>query len=85
MEERERLQKALSCFSCVVTVYPSDANFLLVKFKKVEEVFMHLKQNGIVARDRSGEKWCDGCIRITVGTPDENTYLLEVLNMYKEL
>lgn len=85
MEERERLQKALSSFSCVVTVYPSDANFLLVKFKKVEEVFMHLKQNGIVARDRSGEKWCDGCIRITVGTPDENTYLLEVLNMYKEL
>ena len=82
VEQRDWLSAELSKLDIVEKVYPSDANFLLVKFKDTANLFQFLLDCGIVARDRSKEKWCEGCIRLTVGTPDENEMLVKALNQY---
>ncbi len=82
LEQREWLSGELAKLDIVEKVYPSAANFLLVRFKYMADVFQFLMDCGIVTRDRSKEKWCDGCIRITVGTPEENEILVGALNQY---
>jgi len=82
--ERELLACKLAAVSYIETVYPSDANFLLVKTGEPKRLYQHLIENGIVVRDRSDVELCDGCLRITVGTPIENESLLEALNKYEE-
>lgn len=77
--ERKRLEIALVGFDFVEKIYPSDANFLLVKMEDSALIFNYLKQNGVVVRNRSREPLCEGCLRITVGTPSENDRLLELL------
>jgi histidinol-phosphate aminotransferase len=92
--EREKLIEELrsttnkeSRFSFIEKIYPSDTNFILIKLKdstKVEEVYNFLiSQNEIVVRNRSKEPLCEGCLRITVGTPEENELLLSTLGRYK--
>lgn len=78
-QEREALATALSALPNVITVYPSDANFLLVRFAQHHHVFEQLWQAGIVVRDRSSVPLCQGCLRVSVGTPSENQHLLAVL------
>ena len=78
--ERKKMEKALASFDFVEKIYPSDANFLLVKMQGNNLIFNYLKQNGVVVRDRSREPLCEGCLRITVGTEEENDRLLELLN-----
>lgn len=87
--EREKLIEKLSSkskFSFIEKVYPSDTNFILVKLKdnsKVEEIYNFLiNQNEIVVRNRSKEPLCEGCLRITIGTPEENELLLATLGRY---
>jgi histidinol-phosphate aminotransferase len=63
----------------VEKVYPSDANFLLVKVREAEEVYRFLLNEGIVVRDRSRVHLCEGCLRITVGTEQENTQLVDTM------
>ena len=63
----------------VKKVYPSDANFLLVKVDNAKEVYNYLLTRGIVVRDRSNVQLCDNCLRITVGTEEENTELIEAM------
>ncbi|MCW3112891.1 MAG: histidinol-phosphate aminotransferase [Segetibacter sp.] len=63
----------------VKKVYPSDANFLLVKVESAKEVYNYLLTRGIVVRDRSNVQLCDNCLRITVGTEEENTELIEAM------
>ena len=58
-------------------MYPSDANFLLVKFKDAKAMYGHLIMNAIVVRDRSNVILCDECLRITIGTEQENAVLLD--------
>jgi len=82
LEQREWLSGELAKLDIVEKVYPSAANFLLVRFKYMADVFQFLMDCGIVTRERSREKWCDGCIRITVGTPEENEILVGALNQY---
>ncbi len=77
--ERKRLTAALAELDFVERIYPSDANFLLVKIKGNTLIFNYLKQNGLVVRDRSREPLCEGCLRITVGTQTENNRLLDLL------
>jgi histidinol-phosphate aminotransferase len=77
--ERKRLTEALSSFKNVKNVYPSDANFLLVRFTESKQVFSELIRRGIIVRDRSGEPGLANCLRITVGTPEQNTILLNAL------
>lgn len=77
--EREKLQNDLLALAGTEAVYPSDANFLLVKIKNAEIVYQYLCNKGIIVRDRSKVELCEDCLRITIGTPDENTALLNCL------
>jgi len=79
VKERQILSDALVNLSFVKKVYPSDANFLLVKMDDPVIVYKKLLDRGIVVRDRSKVELCEGCLRITVGTPEENKTLLQVL------
>ncbi len=81
--ERLILQDALKKLSLTVQVYESDANFLLVKVTDAAAVYQYLADNGIVVRNRSKEPLCDNCLRITVGTQEENRALVQVLEGFK--
>ncbi len=80
--ERERLAEALDNLPLVEKVYPSRANFLLVRLKKAVEVYQFLQREGILVRDRTREPGCEDCLRFTVGTPPENNQLLAKLNQF---
>ncbi|CAN5307238.1 histidinol-phosphate transaminase [soil metagenome] len=79
VEERGKLAHGLRSLSFVQRAYPSKANFLLVKTNDAPKVYDYCLSNGIILRDRSKMPGCEGCVRVTVGTPDENLRLLEVL------
>ncbi|HEX9513343.1 MAG TPA: histidinol-phosphate transaminase [Puia sp.] len=79
---REQLASALAELPLVHKVYPSDANFLLVKVTDARAIYQYLLQDGIVVRDRSKVELCEGCLRITVGTERENKELVKVLEGY---
>ena len=76
--ERERLRKELALIASVIKIYPSDANFLLVEVKNPTAVFEQLLRAGIVVRRRT-ESRLQNCLRITIGTHDETTTLLNIL------
>lgn len=77
--ERERLSAELSKLSLVKKVYPSDANFILVEVIDAQKTYNDLVEVGIIVRDRSKVSLCEGCLRITVGTVEENNELISVL------
>jgi histidinol-phosphate aminotransferase len=79
---REQLARDLNSLSFILTVYPSDANFLLVKTSDPHSVYDYLLRAGIVVRDRSKVELCDGCLRITVGTEKENAELVVALRRF---
>lgn len=79
--ERNELAQQLSKVSLVKKVYPSDANFLLVKIDNAKTIYKKLVENGIIVRDRSNVIRCEDCLRITVGTPSENKALINQLNL----
>jgi histidinol-phosphate aminotransferase len=81
-KERDRLVIALDSLAFVEEVYPSDANFLLVRMKDPAVVYSFLRERGIVVRDRSKVPLCEGCLRITVGTTGENRKLCDALVDY---
>ena len=81
-ELKRELQSALQQIPIILKIYPSDANFFLVKFKDAKNVFQHLIKNGVILRDRSGLVLCEDCLRITVGTSFENKQLIIALNNY---
>lgn len=78
--QRFRLEKELAKCPEVKGVYSSDANFLLVRFENPEEVYERLLAGGVIVRNRSKVSGCEGCLRITVGTPAENERLLRLLS-----
>jgi len=79
IKQRAILTAALVNLSFVEKVYPSDANVLLVKMDDPVGVYKKLLNSGVVVRDRSKVELCEGCLRITVGTADENQTLLYAL------
>ncbi len=79
VRSRKYLADQLEKLHCVEKVFPSDANFLLVRFVNVKSVFTHLIAQGIIVRDRSSQPLLDGCLRITVGNRQENKRLLAAL------
>lgn len=83
VKERTRLEEELPQIPVVLKVYPSDANFLLVKVTNAKEVYQYLLDKGIVVRDRSNVSLCEGCLRITVGTGTENDALINSLKQYQ--
>ncbi len=80
LSERDQLREAIGRLPMVETIYPSDANFLLVKVARTGDVYRDLIGEKIVVRDRSSVVLCDDCLRITVGTPEENDRLVAALN-----
>ncbi|WP_217604961.1 histidinol-phosphate transaminase [Chitinophaga sp. GbtcB8] len=81
--ERDKLAASLEKLPLVVKVYPSDANFILAKTIDAKAIYQYLVTLGIVVRDRSRVELCAGCLRITVGTPEENEKLIAALADYK--
>ncbi len=79
VEQREWLKEELLKLEITQTVYPSDANFLLVKMTEARKVYEQLSGEGIIVRDRSKVILCDDCLRITIGTPEENSKLIQAL------
>lgn len=83
VSERKRVEEELKSMDCVKKVYPSDANFLLVKFDDADSMYEHLLDDGIIVRNRTRVVGCEGCLRITIGLPEENDSLLSSLKTYK--
>ena len=79
LNEKLKLQTALVNLCFVEKVFNSDANFLLVKVDDVKLRCTQLLKNGIIVRDRSNDFLCENCLRITVGTPDQNRFLIKTL------
>lgn len=82
LAERVRLETELVQIPCVQTVFPSDANFLLVRVSDAAGIYQYLTEQGLVVRNRSSEVHCDNCLRITIGTPAENERLISVLQTW---
>lgn len=77
--EREKMVAELSKLKMVQHIYPTDANFLLVKVDDANGTYQKLVDKGIIVRNRNSVSLCLGCLRITVGTKEENETLLEEL------
>ena len=77
--ERERVARELQGLPGIERVFPSGGNFLLVRISDPKRVFECLRSRGIIVRDRSKERGCEGCIRITIGRSEENDLLLTAM------
>ncbi|MGD8425991.1 MAG: histidinol-phosphate transaminase [Balneolaceae bacterium] len=78
-KERNHLSDELEKLKSVQYVYPSDANFLLVKMKSARKIYNQMVSRNIIVRYRGDEPLCKDCLRITIGTPDENEKLLSAI------
>lgn len=81
--ERSRLASALAACSCIGQVYPSEGNFLLVKTTAPDPLYRELVAAGVIVRNRSRIAGCEGCLRITVGRPEENDRMLETVKNFR--
>ena len=82
LEERQTLMQALAMLPITKKVYPTDANFVLVKVTDADSIYKYLVQKGVVVRNRNRVHLCGDCLRITVGIKEENTKLLSALRQY---
>lgn len=82
--EREMISKRLSEMRVVKRVYPSDANFVLIEVENPDSLYDHFISKGIIVRNRNRVKGCEGCLRITVGTPEENIKMLKAVESYEK-
>ena len=83
-QQRALVAEALAEFKFVERVYPSDANFLLVRVADADALYEHLIKDGIIVRNRTRVKGCEGCLRITIGLKEENVKLIESLKRYEK-
>ncbi len=79
INERERVEKSLRQLNLVQKIYPSNANFLLIRVENANKIYNDLVEQGIIVRNRNSVALCAGCLRITIGTKEENNILLEAL------
>ena len=82
VKERKKLATELGKLKCVLNVYPSETNFLLVKVTDANDLYRYLVQNNIVVRNRTNVELCGNCIRITVGKREQNVELIKVVQKY---
>lgn len=80
--ERKKLKTALLNFSFIKKIYPTDANFFLIKVDDADKRYQQFIEKGIVVRNRSNQPLCENCLRITVGTKEENLNLIEILKSF---
>ncbi|MGN6352717.1 MAG: histidinol-phosphate transaminase [Parafilimonas sp.] len=83
IQQKIRLLEGFKQFDFIKTIYPSDANFILVKVDDAKDLYQYLVAKTIVVRNRSSQPLCENSLRITVGTPEENDTLLLALKSYK--
>ena len=81
--ERDKLIMDLAGLEFISHIYPSDANFILVKTSDPRKIYTYLTEQGIIVRDRSKVELCEGCLRISIGTPAENQDLINSLRNFK--
>jgi histidinol-phosphate aminotransferase len=84
LQDKQVLIKELSQLPVVQHIYPSDANFLLVKVTNARAMYQYLIEERIIVRDRSKVILCENCLRITVGTARENEKLIRHMQSFKE-
>ena len=79
LNERKKVEEKLARFSFVKKIHPSQANFLLVRFDDHLKIYNYLLGHGILVRNYAHAEYSPGCLRITIGTKDENNKLLNLL------
>ena len=79
LKERSRLMDTFHSLPCCVHIYPTDANFFLAKVTDAKRIYDYLVSKGIIVRNRTKVALCGNCLRITIGTPEENDILLDAL------
>ncbi len=79
LEERTRVMDEFVKLPCCVRVFPTDANFFLVKVYEATQIYNYLVSEGIIVRNRTNVALCNDCLRITIGTKEENDALLDAL------
>lgn len=84
LEERARLMDEFAKLPCCEKIYPTDANFFLTKVSDAKKIYDYLVGKGIIVRNRTNVSLCGNCLRITIGTSEENDILLQALNVYEE-
>ncbi|GAA4328738.1 histidinol-phosphate transaminase [Flaviaesturariibacter amylovorans] len=85
VQERDVLVRGLSEVPGVERVFPTDANFVLVRIREATRVYEYLRDRGIIVRNRSNVLLCDDCLRITVGTPQQDAQLLTALKEFNHV
>lgn len=83
LEERTRLMDAFAELPICEKVYPTDANFFLAKVNDAQKIYDYLVEKGIIVRNRTRVTLCQNCLRVTIGTKEENSELLGALRFYK--
>lgn len=81
--ERENLESEFAKLSCTVKIFPSDANFFLARVTDAVKIYDYLVGEGIIVRSRHTISLCGNCLRVTVGTKDENEKLMDALKKYQ--
>lgn len=81
--ERDAIARTLAACPAIERVYPSEANFLLVRTPAPDRLYQALIAAGVIVRDRSRIPGCEGCLRITVGRPDENARMTETVKNFR--
>ena len=82
-EERAQMMRAFAELRYCRCVYPSDANFFLARMQGADRIYRYLVERGIIVRNRSKVELCDDCLRVTIGTKNENNTLLAALRQYQ--
>lgn len=80
--ERKKLIEELQKVEKIEKIYPSDANFVLIKIADPNKLYNFLVDNGVIVRNRNSIKLCEGCLRITIGTKEENVKLIKLIDSY---
>ena len=77
------MMQAFSQLSICEKVYPTNANFFLTKVTDAQRIYDYLVSQGIIVRNRTRVQLCNNCLRITIGTRNENSELIGALRQYK--
>lgn len=84
LSEITRMKEELEKCPQIIKVFPTDANFILVKTVDADKLYDHLLGGGVIVRNRSRMPLCEGCLRITVGTPEENSLTLSLIKNFRQ-
>lgn len=83
LSQRTLMNESLAAFSFVQKVYPTDANFILIKVDDADGLYQYLVGKSVIVRNRNTVALCAGCLRITIGSPEENSTILALLSDYE--